>query len=78
MRQLDPAHIDTVYKMIDSGHRTIVMRVKAGVWDDHERDLLMALSHMMQGLSMFMEIVPHRIELLHQKIDRIEKKIGSV
>lgn len=78
MRQLDAAHIETVYQMIDGGHRTIVMRVKEGVRDDHERDLLMALSHMMQGLSMFMEIVPHRIEALHQKLDRIEKKIGSV
>lgn len=78
MRQLDPAHIETVYKMIDGGHRTILMRVKAGVRDDHERDLLFALSHMMEGLRLFMEIVPHRIESIHQKIDRIEKKIGSV
>jgi hypothetical protein len=78
MRKLDPAHIEYVYKAIDAGYRTILMRLQNGTRDDHERELLIALGNLMNGLEVFMEIVPHRIERLHQKLDRIEKKIGSV
>ena len=78
MRKLDAAHIEYVYKAIAAGYRTILMRLKEGARDDHERDLLMGIGHLMNGLEVFMEIVPHRIEALHQKLDRLEKKIGSV
>jgi len=78
MRNLDPGHIDSAFRNIDSGSRTISMRLKARIKDETEKDLFMALGLMMEGLKIFLEVVPHRIERLHQKIDRIEKKIGSV
>lgn len=77
MRKLDPSHIDYAFSNVDSAYRTVGERLKAGIKDDTTRDLFMALGLALEGLRVTLEIIPHRIERLHQKIDRIEKKIGS-
>jgi len=77
MRRLDPSHIDYAFRNVDAAYRTVEERLKAGVKDDAIKDLFLALGLALEGLRVTLEIVPHRIERLHQKIDRIEKKIGS-
>ena len=41
-------------------------------------ELAKGLFSLSYGLRVALDILPERIERLHQKIDRIEKKIGSV
>jgi len=72
------AHMDFAIRNIDSGIRTLRMREKDGIKDDTMKDLIMAISLVSYGLQIAMEVIPYRIERLHQKIDRLEKKLGTV
>jgi N-acyl-L-homoserine lactone synthetase len=54
------------------------MNKAATVTDPLEYELFMGLLNLTKATGMSLEEIASRIERLHQKIDRIEKKVGSV
>jgi hypothetical protein len=80
MRKLDPAQIEYAFNAVEAAYKGLKMGVEqsGGIKDPVMRDLYICVGNLCNGLSIFLEIIPHRLESLHQKVDRIEKKIGSV
>jgi hypothetical protein len=51
---------------------------KASTTDPQQYELFMGLLNLSKATGMSLGEISTRIERLHQKIDRIEKKVGSV
>jgi hypothetical protein len=74
---LDPKFIEGAWRNVDGAVRTL-RNAQKNVKDDSTKELFMGLILAFDGLTTALKIMPYRIERLHQKVDRIEKKIGSV
>ena len=72
----NPADVDYAIRNIASGQRHWKSALNRAT-DENTKDLLYGLLLISEGLKVALEIMPHRIERLHQKIDRVEKKLGS-
>ena len=77
MADRNPAEIQLAIQSIKSGIDTLTEARKSAT-DETTKALILGLMLMSDGLKIALEIMPHRIERLHHKTDRIEKKIGSV
>lgn len=67
---------ESYFKMADS--RFAAGMNKAATTDPQQYELFMGLLNLNTALGQSLGEISTRIERLHQKIDRIEKKVGSV
>jgi hypothetical protein len=68
--------MEGAWRNVDGGVRTL-KNARENIKDDTTKELFLGLMLAFEGLKIALQIMPHRIERLHQKVDRIEKKIGS-
>lgn len=68
---------ESYFKMADMRFANGVNKA-ATVTDPLEYELFMGLKNLNTATTLSLEAISSRIEQLHQKIDRIEKKVGSV